>query len=364
MSRCVALCIDVPSLSIRLNQSARFSVVAPVKKITITPVYGLANKWHEEPFDSRLLPYHIANGVYLEDIREKMQTADFELWRKEFLSKKDVEELKSWSCALVHVYEAEEHLQSHPEKESKELVHKIFLGLRIVRPSRQPYSSLQAKLVSNNGIEPFTFSHPEPLLLVPESESLNALRNRDASELRAIVPTLLRAYEQSCVPILRAIRNLEVGYVSQFPDVQHLLWVTGLDSLCTSREWKHRGSWVATERIKAFLGAEYRIYKDGDLPSYLATPTATVTDMVMDVYKIRNFFAHGEWPGPEWIEKPFRDSFGDKTVSYTDALREAASVLLRSTLHKILREDLLDTFGDKNKMNNYFERLGLVRERK
>lgn len=333
-----------------------------VRKITITPVYGLS-EW-DQPFDISSLPFDIVQGVQLADVRKMMESANFDLWAKEYLSKQDIKELKSWRYGLMHVYEAEEHLQSYPEKESKELVHKVFLGLRIVRPTRQPYASLQAKLRDHLTIDPFTFSHPEPILMVPEAEILNVVRTQDAQELRAIAPALLKAFESEYRPVTRAIRNLEVGYNTDFVDVQHLLWVTGLDSLFTSREWKNRGSWVAAERIKKFLGADYRIYKDGDLPSYLPTPKTTVADVVTDVYKLRNYFAHGEWPGKEWTEKPFRQAVADEPVSYADMLREASSVILRASIANILKEDLLDLFGDKMRMNAHFAQFGIVRQKR
>ncbi len=242
----------------------------PARKITITPVYGLS-EW-DEPFDKSLLPFDIIQGVQFADVRDKIASANFELWKREFLSNEDVRKLKSWQYALTHVYEAEEYLQSHPEAESKELVHRVFLGLRIVRPTRQPYACLQAKLNNDSAIEPFSFSHPERTLVVPDSEALNVVRTRDAQELRAITPVLLKAFETNSRPLIRAIRSLEIGYLSEFPDVQHLLWVIGLDSLFTAQDWENYGTWVAIERIKQFLGPERRIYETGALPTYVTAP--------------------------------------------------------------------------------------------
>lgn len=338
--------------------------MALVWKVTIVPVCGLA-EWNAEPFDKSLLPFEIAQGVQLADVQSLMAGADIDYWeRSGFLSKRDVQAIKQWRYALVHTFQAEEG-QSYPEKESEELIHRIFWGLRIVRPSRTPYEYLQARLFSGNKIDPFSYSHRErELLFVPDSETLNEIRTRDALELHSITPTLLRVYETNCKFVMRAIRNLEVGYISIFADVQQLLWVTGLDSLFTSHKWKHNGMWVATERIKKFLGPDYRIYKDGDLPPYIATPTQTVADVARDVYRLRNFFAHGEWPGQEWTKERFRNGVGAEPIAYAEMLREATSVLLRASLVKILKEDLLDLFGNKQKMNTYFTRFGLVRKSK
>jgi hypothetical protein len=122
--------------------------------------------------------------------------------------------------------------------------------------------------------------------------------------------------------------------------------------------------WVATERIKKFLGPEFSIYKDGDLPFYIPTPTQTVADVAQDVYRLRNFFAHGEWPGTDWTQRNLRQGVGDDPITYADMLREATSVLLRASLAKILKNDLLDLFGNKQKMNSYFAQFGLVRKSK
>lgn len=60
---------------------------------------------------------------------------------------------------------------------------------------------------------------------------------------------------------------MELGYNSGEFDAMQLLWATALDGLFTSSERKHSGHWVATERIKRFLGPGLPIYRRDNFAS-------------------------------------------------------------------------------------------------
>ncbi len=339
--------------------------MAVTTKVTIAPVFGLASaiNFDDRPFRPARLPFPVYLGITLEDVSEWIEHADFSLWADTHLSKHDIEEMRRWHDALVHRYEGEPYVQDEPDAGSLRLVRKVFTALRIVRPSSKEWSFLQARLIDNSRIEPFNFSRPERMLLVPDSEGLGVIREPDAVRLQQVAPGLIKAYDIVVTPIVRAVRNMEVGYLSPFPDVQQLLWVTGLDALFTGQEPEHRGALVAGERIKDFLGAEHLIYESGDVADGVVAPNVTVSDVVSDVYALRNCFAHGDWPTKEWTTKIFRQGL-DKPVTYADMLREATSVLLRTSLDKILRDDgLIKLFSDKQHIKDHYASRGLVRGR-
>ena len=336
--------------------------MAPIQKITITPIAGLPDPFLDgEIFDSSHLPFQVGPGVDLADIHNQMQSADFSLWAREHLSQHEVKELREWRYALVHSYEAEEWLHSDPEVRSRELGQQIFLGLRIVRPSPTPYQYLQARVRSNGSFDPFSFSKAETNLTVPSCDSISPVRRQDAELLKAITPALIEANETDCKPLRRAVRILELGYISEF-DVKQLIWVTGLDALFTSS--KHWGADVAISRVQHFLGPDRPIYKPADFPSYVLVPDFTVKDVLPDIYKLRNKFAHGEWVPQEFLNRPGYSGKAGESLNYADVLLEATSIIFRAALTKIFGESLLELFCKKEELDKYFAGFGLVRRKK
>ena len=162
-----------------------------VRKVTVTPVLGLADELTDDgDFTSEDLPFEVAPGVFLADVHEQMKSADYSLWARDHLSKQEVKELQRWHYALEHYFEAEQYLTSRPEEVSRELVQRVFVGLRIVRPSWTPYQFLRAAVGSNGSFEPAGFSKAEGRLVVSSCDASNLVRKKDAELLRAIVPSL------------------------------------------------------------------------------------------------------------------------------------------------------------------------------
>jgi len=116
---------------------------------------------------------------------------------------------------------------------------------------------------------------------------------------------------------------------------------------------------VATERIKKFLGATFEIYADS--PPHVSPPTLTLGDIIGDVYTARNAFAHGNWLPEEFTARPGYRGVRGESLSYADVVLEATSVILRASLLKIFRQNLVDLFSDKPSMNLYFDQFGLRR---
>jgi hypothetical protein len=325
--------------------------VAKAQKVTITPVFGLPQPFMDDndDFSSKHLPFEVGPGVYLADIHEQMENADLSLWARDYLSKEDVKKIQDWQYALVNYYDEEQYLQSDSEELSRELVHRIFIGLRIVRPSWVPYQYLHAQIRPDGGFEPSGFMRAEMRLTVFPCDSWAPIRRKDAEMLRVIVPALLKAYETNCQPVTRAMRILEVGYISEFPDVKQLMWAIGLESLFTSSE--HSGAQLAIHRIRQFLGSKTPVYEQSDFQRHVSVPSLTLKNVLGDIYDVRNKLAHGEWIPKEYLEKP---GYNGGACSYGDILLEATGIVLRLALIKILRESLLEAFGTKDNLDRHF----------
>jgi hypothetical protein len=325
--------------------------VARAQKITITPVFGLPQPPMDDndDFSSKDLPFEVWPGVYLAYIHEQMENTDFSLWAREYLSKEDVKKIQAWQYALVNYYDEEQYLHGDSEALSRELVHRIFIGLRIVRPSSVPYQYLHAQIGPDGGFEPSGFMRAEMRLTVFPCDSWAPVRRKDAEMLKAIVPALLEAYKTDCQPVIRAMRILEVGYISEFPDVKQLMWAIGLESLFTSD--KHSGAQLAIRRIRQFLGSKTRVYEQSDFQRHVSVPALTLKNVLGDIYDVRNKLAHGEWIPKEYLDKP---GYPRGARSYGDILLEATGIILRLALIKILRESLLETFGSKDNLDRHF----------
>ena len=65
-----------------------------VRKVTVTPVFGLANRYiDDEEFSASSLPFEVGSGVFLAEVHQQMKEADYSLWAKQYLSKEDVKDL-------------------------------------------------------------------------------------------------------------------------------------------------------------------------------------------------------------------------------------------------------------------------------
>ena len=166
------------------------------------------------------------------------------------------------------------------------------------------------------------------------------------------------------LPVTQAVYSLEIGYRAEFFNVQHLLWVVGLDALFSSKKRKHQGADVVKRRVAHFLGDDFLIYpqqRESGLPKLIGM---SLTDALDEIFVLRHNFAHGTWPARSWAGKICRPTaFGTGSVYYSGMLLEAAAATLRGCLRKILvDEDLLSMFNEKKRMNGYFQKLGIVRK--
>jgi hypothetical protein len=324
--------------------------VPEVRKITITPVGRFAEPFvDDEEFSPKDLPFEILPGIFLADVGKQMKHLDLELWSREYLSKHDVDKIQGWRHALVHYYSEEEYSHGTPESQSRELLYRIFLGLRIVRPSRVPFQYLHARVKGDGSLDPSGFYRAEVPLTVCACDTWGPIRASDAELLRAVAPSLIRAFEMRCRPVTRAMSVLETGYNSPNVDVKLLLWVTGLEALFTSSNYS--GAPVVIRRVRHFLGSKTQLYRSSDYPGFLSMPTLRVKDLLQDIYRMRNSVAHGEWIPPEFLA---RSGHAGGAKSYADVLLEAASIVLRLALTRILKDSLLETFGDKDGLDSYF----------
>lgn len=117
---------------------------------------------------------------------------------------------------------------------------------------------------------------------------------------------------------------------------------------------------MAKERIKWFLGGNTPIYGPGDIPDYLPQPNITIGDIVDDLYRVRNFVAHGDRIPDEFFQRTMRQGLNG-ALNVLVVLNEAVSFIVRKSLLRIVQDNLLDHFASAGTAEAYFAAAGLTR---
>lgn len=328
--------------------------------MTLYPIYALANAHEDYPFDAAL-PYQIREGVALEDVTTLFNAGTWD-WVGNELGRRDIEELRGVRHALVHRYAVpgERREDEDANQKSIQLMHNLAALLRLIRPMRQMALLMQGEIQEDTTLNVRHFEHPIDLLEVPQVQKLFHLRTQDAEALRAFAPRFVAAMQGEFWKFRMALQFHDAGHFQDtFWKARYTLWCSALEAIYTSQSQEHKGSNVARERIKWLLGANTPIYPVGDIPRYFTQSALTVQDVVGDIYEIRNFVAHGDKiPDDYYNRRPRRGTQGDLNV--IDVCLEAISFIVRNSLIKILRDDLLNNFANAAATEQYFAAAGLT----
>jgi hypothetical protein len=135
--------------------------------------------------------------------------------------------------------------------------------------------------------------------------------------------------------------------------------MAGLEALYTTPDSEHNGRLVTTERAKHFLGADTNIYEPGDIPSFLPQVDIRVGGVLKDLYAVRNYIVHGERVPDEFFA-PLRQG-PNGAVNRVSVLLEALSFILRKSILRVLKENLLEEFKDSPASRRYWGGFSLTR---
>lgn len=341
--------------------------MAVIPHISLLPIDTSWSRQEIGEHNSAQLPLQLVESVFIEDVTDIMQQASF-IWKR-YISEQELESLKHVRYAIVHHFEVRsEDLHRRPEDEkAKNLLYKLYLGLKTIRPTR---SRFQVFIFNLDDAVPRTprWERNDHNTILCDYEDGRLIQWTDIREMVSSASAILQALGEPTSPISQAIQSLEIGYRSDWLNVRHLLWVVGLDALFTSNEWQNRSAEVSIDRICNFLGSRFRIYAEQETAEYGVSPlpVTTLCEVLEDIYRLRNHFAHGTWPDKHWAGKSCRRSADfSRDISHAEVLSEAASVCLRGCLRKIFGESqLINLFREKNKMNAHFSSKGLARKKK
>jgi hypothetical protein len=328
-------------------------------RIALYPILGVTGDWLDEPFDLSVLPATILPNVTIEDAKALFHKKSFDLW-KSYLAKRELESLQRVRFAIVCRYS---DTYSDPNIESNAAAEKLvrYVGacLRLIRPMQQDASFIRGRFLSDSTLEIQHFEIPVEAT-VPAVQKLFRLRNRDVVRLQRVIPTFMTATNGDFWKFRMALELHEWGHFIHAPwKGRFSLWSSALEALYTSNSTEHKGSLVAKERIKWFLGPKTPIYESGDIQIGQPELTIKIEDVVDDLYELRNCVAHGD-KTPDKFFAEVRTEYTD-SVCLAEALTEAASRIIRGSLLRILEDNLLNDFANGPASEAYFASVGLTR---
>lgn len=286
--------------------------------------------------DKLSLPFQLAENVFVDTLKGRLQSNNFLVWDR-FAPKHAIDWFTEMDRVIVHRFRSQ-HGTGQKEEDSKDLLHKVFICLRVVRPTRTPFGVVQFRLKENNEPDVLSFVEAEdPVsLLMPESEVLNHLTARDMMTLKAILPRFFTIdSSKDAQNVRRALKYYETGYAGlKDPVLQFIVWMMGIEALFSSVPQVSSPDIIKLHIVEA-LGSKdiYSDFADRDL--YGAKPIV-VKDIVDDLFKMRNMLMHGGWVPSEWINQTVRSSISGPAINYADMLREAAPFILRASLMNVL----------------------------
>jgi len=329
----------------------RFSLY-PIGRVGRGPLaYGA----DDGDFDLSLLPFKIVEGVHVEDVSSSIRKGDFDIYKPR-IGEDRVHELENMKYAIIHRYpqhgqdrDTSQYLDDATQTErSRGLVREVAACLRIIRPITTRAQFCEGKVSDDGELYDIGFYEPMPNFSLPINQRQFYLRDIDAEELRFSAPLFSAAISGSFWKFRMAVQMYDTGYFQhEHWKIRFFLWTSALEALFTSQDRKgeHSGSLVAKERIKFHLGAGSSIYPPGELLSMVANPNLTVADIVDEIYCLRNHIAHGDKIPEYYYQAIGRSEFGTD-LNRIDLLIEAISFIVRRSLLKILKNNLLSHFQD------------------
>jgi hypothetical protein len=301
-----------------------------IEKYSVTPIsFGdFENGGLELPFS--------LEGIRVDSIEGLLRPEHFAVW-KHFVSGDSVDRLGRAKVALVHRF-ASGYVMGKDEEDSKDLLLKAFVCLRIVKPTRTPFSLVQYRATKDGNIDVFSAFWPSagPLNL-PESEVLNQIGPNDLLQLRALWPAFRKLRDSGPAHLLRATRYYEAGYAEQSHfDLQFITWMMGIEALYAGGD-EPCSFEVIKERILQSVGPDTDIYEEAEGRAIYAPNALLVNDVIDKMFELRDRFVHGAWAPKSWLDKPMRSKISGGSLTLPDVLREAASFILRTGIKKKLR---------------------------
>jgi hypothetical protein len=280
-------------------------------------------------------PFQVDTSLTFENAAGLLKPEMFDLWR-ELVPKRERDDLSSVRFALMHRFGSTDYV-GREEALSDEYAYKVFLCLRLIKPTKSVFQRIQVRLLDNDKLEVTGFQHPGIWPNIPDFESINDVDLEDVKRLKALLPTFLTLASSGPENIRRAVRHFNVGYTElQDPTTQIVLWMMGIEALFGSEHDSLQRE-VLFRRLDDSVGLQTDIYDSSPMREYIGQKSFKVGDLVGDLVTLRDRLVHGQWVPPEWKGMEGRNGL-ISAIPYPDVLREAASFILRKAILKYLED--------------------------
>lgn len=344
------------------STQTRFSLF-PIGRLAKGPHQG----FDDYNFDISILPFEIEPNVHVEDVSGVIDYDDLESY-KSFIAKSQFEALERIKYAIIHRYpqnavDGNGHFIADAEMtfRSRQLVQELAACLRIIRPVSQLASFCEGQINTTGKLCHFAFSDPLASLNLPPNHNLFSIRTKDVQDLRMYAPVFRNAMRGDYWKFRMAAQMYDTGYFqSEHWKVRFFLWTAALEALFTTQTREHGGSRVAAERIKHYLGATTSVYPPEELHHLNLNPNLTVADVVDEIYCLRNHIAHGD-KLPDYYYQASGRGDVNGSLSRIQMALEHLSFIVRHSLVRIMKDNLLPHFVDAASSEAHFQSLQLTR---
>lgn len=337
-------------------------------KVNLYAVYGISHPWEDEPFNEAVLPAHIVPNVAIENVTAMFSEGSFDLFATS-LSPDDLKSLRAVKYAVVERFQT---TGFHGEEEQKfdigQTIYNLAACLRLIRPMRQFAMRIHGVLKDDGKLDVGGFDHPVHLMEVPAIQKDFRLRNRDIEEFQTVAPQFQNAMAGEFWKFRMPLSLHEAAhFIDNQWKARMSLMCSAIEAIYTSQtpDRQHSGSKVAKARIKWFLAESTPIYAPGDVQSFSrGGKEPTLADVLDDLYTVRNCIAHGDRVPDKFFSGYWSGSpYDSAQANFISVLEEAASFIVRASLLKILKDNLLYHFRGGPESQAYFASHNLVRSK-
>jgi hypothetical protein len=311
------------------------------------------------PFDTTQLPFEVLQGFEIADVSGLLPPSLFAHMKGEVGPQRMYFLESTRKFALKHQYEVETPLATisltpEPlEVSADSQMNLVYACLKLIRPTREQ-GGVEAERGSNGTIGIRSVSFADGRLDLPEGEKLYALRNRDLDLLRDLIQPFSKAMQGQYWPFRMAVEYYNRGYAVNDGKARYLYWgSSALHALYSSNNNK------ITQRVKGFLGADTLVYDPADRPEFefLQPSNLTIGDLIEDINEVRNCVAHGRRIPDQFFTTKRKGLNGD--VTSIQVLEDALGFVIRETLLRIIKNDLMEHFRSEKDVSLYWNDRGL-----
>lgn len=297
-------------------------------KMTIMPLHSA-----ESDLLGKSGSFDLGFGISIEHCSTLLKATDTSLWSWE-ASERDEREIERWDICLVRRYQSDPST-GEAEQASVNLMAYVLAHLRLINPHRDSVDdNIQISKQSSGPHEYSVFqcskAAQRPSRFLCDCENLCwGIERKHLDELKAFMPWIVDFFEHWSFyyPLWISLRFLEQTYLAnQDFRMVHLFTVMALEGLfCSETSF---GKKALTQRIPKLLGSGIDLYEPYQVSFFSLPQMSLTTDLIKDVYTLRNKIAHSDMLPENWTKTLVRDGLNEQ-IPYFAQLHEAAASIAR-----------------------------------